>query len=191
MKEQGAFKRLVVALTGASGAPLALQLLKTVRETTDLEVHLILSRGAEMTLEYELPDRREELLSLAHVRYDNHDVGAAVASGSFRTCGMVIIPCSMKTVAGIHSGYSDNLILRAADVTLKEGRPLLLVPREMPLSTIHLRNLYELSVMGVSVIPPVMTFYNDPRTIEDMVSHLVGKILDHLGIPAEYRRWKE
>lgn len=183
--------RLVVAVTGASGAPLALQLLKTVWETTDLEVHLILSRGAELTLEYELPGRREELLDLAHVRYDNRDVGAAVASGSFRTCGMVVIPCSMKTVAGIHSGYSDNLILRAADVTLKEGRPLLLVPREMPLSTIHLRNLYELSTMGVAIIPPVMTFYNNPRSIENMMTHLVGKVLDRLGIPAEYRRWRE
>lgn len=183
--------RLVVAVTGASGSPLALKLLQTVRETTDLEVHLVLSRGAELTLEYELPGQKQTLLNLAHTVYDNHNVGAAVASGSFRTCGMVVIPCSMKTVAGIHSGYSDNLILRAADVTMKEGRPLLLVPREMPLSTIHLRNLYELSAMGVAIIPPVMTFYNTPCSIEDMMTHLVGKVLDRLDIPAEYRRWKE
>ena len=103
---------------------------------------------------------------------------------------MVVIPCSMKTAAGIHSGYADTLLLRAADVTIKEGRPLVLVPRETPLSPIHLRNLHELSLMGAAVIPPVMTFYNAPQTVDDMVQHIVGKILDRLGIPAEYRRWQ-
>lgn len=118
------------------------------------------------------------------------NIGAAIASGSFAAAGMVVVPCSMKTAAGIHSGYSDNLILRAADVTLKEGRPLVLVPRETPLSPIHLRNLYELSMMGVAVVPPMMTFYNGPQTVDDMVTHTVGKILDRLGIPAEYHSWK-
>ena len=95
----------------------------------------------------------------------------------------------MKTAAGIHSGYSDSLILRAADVTLKEGRPLVLVPRETPLSPIHLRNLYELSMMGVAIVPPMMTFYSGPQTVDDMIRHLIGKVLDRLGIPADYRRW--
>lgn len=148
-----------------------------------------MSHGAEITMEYEMPGSRQDFLNLAHRVYDNRCISAAIASGSFQTAGMVVVPCSMKTVAGIHSGYSDNLILRAADVTIKEGRPLILVPRETPLSPIHLRNLYELSMMGVSIFPPMMTFYNEPQTVDDMVQHLAGKILDRLGIPADYQRW--
>ncbi len=184
-------KRVIVAVTGASGAPLALRLLQALRKEANMEIHLVLSRGAERTLEYELPAQKKTLLSLADVLYHNSDIGAAIASGSFRTAGMVIIPCSMKTVAGIHSGYSDNLILRAADVCLKEGRPLTLVPREMPLSAIHLRNLYDLSMMGAAIIPPMMTFYDHPESIDDMVTHLIGKILDRLNVPAVYKRWGE
>lgn len=129
-------------------------------------------------------------MTLVDATYSNGQIDASIASGSFQTEGMIIVPCSMKTVAGIHSGYADNLLLRAADVTLKERRPLLLVPRETPLSPIHLRNLYELSMMGVSIVPPMMTFYNRASSIEDMEAHLVGKIMDLLGIPAEYQRWQ-
>ena len=182
-------RRLVVGMTGASGAPLTMALLRRLREAAELELHFVASRGAKLTAEYELPEQWEELLSLADVIYDNGQIDGAIASGSFQTEGMVIVPCSMKTVAGIHSGYANSLLLRAADVTLKEGRPLLLAPRETPLSSIHLRNLYELSMMGVAIVPPVMTFYNQPESIEDMVTHMVGKILDHLGLPAAYRRW--
>lgn len=187
--EQCSKNRIVVAMTGASGAVLALELLRQMKARPEWETHFVMSRGAEITVDYELPGRKQELLDLADRRYDNTDIGAAIASGSFATAGMVVVPCSMKTAAGIHSGYSDNLILRAADVTLKEGRPLILVPRETPFSPIHLRNLYELSMMGVAIIPAMMTFYNTPQCIDDMVKHMVGKILDRLGVPTDYRRW--
>ena len=182
-------RRLVVGMTGASGAVLTLELLRRLGTVPAWETHFVMSRGAEATIGYELPGRREELLSLADRVYENSQIDAAIASGSFAVGGMVVIPCSMKTAAGIHSGYADTLLLRAADVTIKEGRPLVLVPRETPLSPIHLRNLHELSLMGAAVIPPVMTFYNAPQTVDDMVQHIVGKILDRLGIPTEYRRW--
>lgn len=181
--------RLVVAMTGASGSSLALALLRQLRDLPDWETHFVLSHGAEVTIDYELPGQKPEFFALADQVYDNSNIGTAIASGSFPTAGMVVIPCSMKTAAGIHSGYSDSLILRAADVTLKEGRPLVLVPRETPLSPIHLRNLYELSMMGVAIVPPMMTFYSGPQTVDDMIRHLIGKVLDRLGIPADYRRW--
>lgn len=188
--EQTSKKRIVVAMTGASGSVLALDLLRQLRLNPDLEIHFVMSRGAEITMGYEAPSQQRELRNYAHQIYDNGSIGAAIASGSFTTVGMVVVPCSMKTVAGIHSGYSENLILRAADVTLKERRPLVLVPREAPFSPIHLRNLYELSMMGVTVLPPVMTFYHQPKEIGDMVTHLTGKILDCFGLPSEnYSRW--
>jgi len=119
-------------------------------------------------------------------------IGACPASGSFKTKGMLIVPCSMKTLAGIHSGYADSLILRAADVTIKEQRPLVLAARESPLSTIHLRNLYELSmIQGVKIVPPMMTFYNRPKSIEEMMYHTAARLLEPFGIEAkEYKRWK-
>lgn len=184
-------QRLVVAMTGASGSALALELLRKLGGLNAFETHFVMSRGALLTASHELAGREGELSALADIVYDNADVGAAIASGSFRAAGMVVIPCSMKTAAGINNGYADNLILRAADVTLKEGRKLILVPRETPLSPVHLRNLYELSMMGAAIIPPMMTFYNAPETISDMVNHLAGKILDRLGIPADYKRWCE
>lgn len=183
-------RRLVIGMTGASGAPLTLALLRRLRAQTGLELHFIASQGAKLTAEYEMPGRWHDYLTLVDATYSNGQIDASIASGSFQTEGMIIVPCSMKTVAGIHSGYADNLLLRAADVTLKERRPLLLVPRETPLSPIHLRNLYELSMMGVSIVPPMMTFYNRASSIEDMEAHLVGKIMDLLGIPAEYQRWQ-
>jgi len=183
-------KRIVVAMTGASGSILALDLLRQLRLIQDLEIHFVLSRGAEVTMGYEAPSHQQELRDYAHQIYDNSSIGAAIASGSFNTVGMVVVPCSMKTVAGIHSGYSESLILRAADVTLKERRPLVLIPREAPFSPIHLRNLYELSMMGVTILPPVMTFYHKPKEIEDMVTQLTGKILDCFGLPSlHYKRW--
>jgi 4-hydroxy-3-polyprenylbenzoate decarboxylase len=182
-------KRLVVAMTGASGSVLALELLKRLRGFPEWETHFVMSRGAALTASHELPGC--DFSAVADTVYDNGDIGAAIASGSFRAAGMAVLPCSMKTVAGINGGYADNLILRAADVTLKEGRPLVLVPRETPLSPVHLRNLSELAMMGAAIIPPMMTFYNRPETIGDMVSHLIGKVLDRLGLPAEYKRWGE
>jgi polyprenyl P-hydroxybenzoate/phenylacrylic acid decarboxylase-like protein len=170
-------KRLVVGVSGASGAALAVHLLRLVRELPDWETHLIITRGGEMTIREETDMSPDEVKGLASVVYDNDDAGAAIASGTFSTRGMVVIPCSMKTAAGIYSGYADNLLLRAADVTLKEKRPLALLARESPLSSIHLRNLYGLSRMGVSILPPLMSFYNHPASIDDMIHHIVCKAL--------------
>lgn len=182
--------RLIVGISGASGAPLAVELLRALR-TAGVETHLIITRGGEMTIRQETGLCVEEVRALADVNYDNGCIGAGPASGSFQSMGMAVVPCSMKTVAGIHSGYSDNLLLRAADVTLKERRRLVLVARECPLSTIHLRNLYELSQMGTVVLPPVLSYYNGPQSLEDAAAHIVGKIMDQFGLPyAPFRRWE-
>lgn len=184
-------KRILVGVSGASGAPLAAELLRALRET-DLESHLIVSDGAWKTLAQETNLSREEFCALADEVYDVRDTGAPPASGSWRTLGMAVVPCSMKTLAGIHSGFSDNLLLRAADVTMKERRKLVLVPRECPMGAIHLRNQYELSLMGAVILPPVLSYYQRPESIRDMERHLVGKILDQFGVDCRaFRRWGE
>jgi 4-hydroxy-3-polyprenylbenzoate decarboxylase len=183
-------KNLVVGISGASGAPLAIRLLEELKKTEEIKVHLVISDGGKMTIQQETDQTAEQVMALADAVYDNRDIGAAIASGSFRTMGMVVIPCSMKTAAGIVSGYSDNLLLRAADVTLKERRKLILVPRECPFGTIHLRNLYELSQMGAVVIPPMLSYYNHPTSVEDCTRHIVGKVMDQLDLDMEgFRRW--
>jgi 4-hydroxy-3-polyprenylbenzoate decarboxylase len=183
-------KNLVVGISGASGAPLAIRLLEELKKTEEIKVHLVISDGGKMTIQQETDQTAEQVMALADAVYDNRDIGAAIASGSFRTMGMVVIPCSMKTAAGIVSGYSDNLLLRAADVTLKERRKLILVPRECPFGTIHLRNLYELSRMGAVVIPPMLSYYNHPTSVEDCTRHIVGKVMDQLDLDMEgFRRW--
>ncbi len=183
--------RIIVGISGASGAPLAIELLKALKET-NVETHLIVTSGGWRTIAEETSYSTEYVLSLANAVHDVNDVGAPPASGSWRCSGMIIIPCSMKTLAGIHSGYSDNLLLRAADVTLKEQRKLVLVPRECPMNPIHLRNQYELSMMGTVILPPVLSYYNHPNTIQDMEQHLIGKILDQFDIEyASFRRWGE
>lgn len=172
--------------------PLALGLLRQLkgcREQT--ETHLIYTDGAVQTLRKETGQKPEQLEKMADYVHDSHNLGAAPASGSFRTDGMIVVPCSMKTVAGIASGYSDNLLLRAADVTLKERRRLVLVTRECPLSSIHLRNMYELSRMGAVILPPVLSFYNHPDSLDCCVKHITGKILDLFGMEGEgYHRWE-
>lgn len=184
-------KTLVVGVTGASGAPLAVELLRALRDQPEVRTILVVSRGTELTLAQETDLTPADLSALADETLDNHDLGAKISSGSFRTDGMMICPCSMKTLAGIHAGYADDLIQRAADVTLKEGRKLVLVPRECPFSPIHLRNLYELSMMGVVILPPVVSYYQHPQSARDMTRHLVGKLLDCFGLdyPA-YGRWE-
>lgn len=183
-------KRLVVGISGGSGIPLATELLSQLRKIEEIETHLVYTRGAEITATQESELSMGEICALADVVYDNKDIGAAIASGTYRTAGMVVVPCSMKTVAGIHSGYTDNLLLRAADVTLKERRKLILVARECPFNTIHLRNLYELSQMGVEILPPMLTYYNHPQTVADCTRHIVGKILDRFDVEGEdFRRW--
>lgn len=183
-------RRLVVGVSGASGAPLAVMLLEELKKIQEIESHLVISHGGELTIHQETDRTLEEVKALADVVYDNHDIGASIASGSFRTMGMVVVPCSMKTAAGIVSGYSDNLLLRAADVVLKERRKLILVPRECPFGTIHLRNLYDLSQMGAVVIPPMLSYYNHPESIKDCTRHIVGKVMDQLDLDMEgFRRW--
>lgn len=185
-------KRIVVGISGASGMPIALEVLRQLRGHREMwETHLVYTRGAQLTLSQETGCTPKELEELADCVYDNENIGAAPASGSFRTEGMIIVPCSMKTVAGIASGYSDNLLLRAADVTLKERRRLVLVTRECPFGTIHLRNMYELSRMGAVILPPVLSFYNHPDSLECCIRHIAGKALDFFGLEGEgYARWE-
>lgn len=170
-------KRLIIGITGASGAPLALELLHQLMEIPQVETHVILSHCGELTLTHETGLTRDDLRGLCTRLYDNEDYGAGPASGSFEALGMVIIPCSMKTLAGVVSGYCDTLLLRAADVTMKECRPLVLVPRECPFSTLHLRNLTAASELGAHIIPPVPAYYNRPKTIEDVNRQVVEKVL--------------
>lgn len=183
-------KRIVVAMTGASGAILGIRLLEALGQC-GVERHLILSDWARRTIELETDYTPRQVLALGDVVYQADDLAASVSSGSFRTDGMVIMPCSMKTLSAIANGFSYNLIARAADVALKERRPLIVVPRETPLSAIHLRNMLTLTEAGAMLVPPCVGFYTRPKNLDDVVSHLVGKVLDELRIPHElYRRWE-
>jgi len=183
-------RRLIVGMTGASGAPLGVRLLEWLAEMPDVQTHLVMSRWARDTIELETPFSAQEVGKLADVVYKPNDQAAAISSGSFRTDGMVIVPCSMKTVAAIRAGYADTLVARAADVTLKENRPLVLVPRETPLSEIHLENLLALAHKGIRIVPPMPAFYNNPAGIDDIIDHIVGRVLDQLDLPApRLRRW--
>ena len=178
-----------MAITGASGVVYGRRFLEAMKEKK-VETHLIISRAAEKVIEQELDMDKKRLARLATRVYDVSNLDAPLMSGSFKTDGMVIIPCTMKTLAGITSGYSDNLILRAADVTLKEGRKLVVVPRETPLSVIHLRNMLKAAKLGVMVIPAAPAFYHKPKRIDDLVDFVVGKVLDYLGIEHElFKRW--
>ena len=190
-------KRIVVGVSGASGSPLALRFLEALRTCEDIEIHLVVSDSALLTASYELEDFDAErdpnpFIALADEYHELSSLDAAISSGSFPIDAMVVIPCSMKTVAGIASGYTDNLLLRVADVTVKEHRPLILVARESPLSPIHLKNLAYLSTLPtVSIVPPMLTYYSGQTTLADMEDHVIGKIFSLLGIDYErFRRWK-
>lgn len=183
--------KLILGISGASGVVMAYHLLKTVKAETDAQVHLVMTESARETWTLETDIPLEELFHMADAVYEPHDMAAAISSGSFLTDGMIVLPCSMKTLAGIVSGYTDNLLLRAADVCLKEGRKLVICPREMPMGRVHLRNLYEASCLGCTVVPPVMTFYNGPMSIQDQIDHIVGKLLLPFGIvPRSFKPWK-
>ncbi|MFH9662450.1 non-oxidative hydroxyarylic acid decarboxylases subunit B [Streptomyces sp. NPDC017248] len=183
--------RLVVGMTGATGAVFGVRFLQVLAELPDVETHLVLSRWARTTIELETGLSVSEVGDLADVAHRPEDQGAALSSGSFRTDGMVIVPCSMKTLAGIRAGYADSLVGRAADVILKERRPLVLVPRETPLSEIHLENMLALSRMGVRLVPPMPAFYNHPQSVDDIVDHIVARILDQFDLPAPAaKRWE-
>jgi 4-hydroxy-3-polyprenylbenzoate decarboxylase len=175
-------RRIVVGLTGSTGVIYGVRLLEALRRAPDVEIHLIVSAPAKRTLADETDLALKDVEALAHVVYDNRDVGAAVASGSFRTAGMVIAPCSIKTLSSLANCFSDTLIARAGDVTLKEGRPLVAVVRETPLHAGHLRQMLALAEMGGIILPPMPAFYFRPRTVDDVVSHTVARILDRLGV---------
>jgi flavin prenyltransferase len=176
-------RRLVVGITGASGSIYGIRLLEILRTTTDIELHLVISAAGKRTLIEETDWSVADAEALAHHRYDVKDIGATLASGSFRTLGMVVAPCSIKTAGAIAACYTDGLIARAADVTLKEGRPLLLLVRETPLHVGHLRMLTSLAETGAVILPPMPAFYNRPKELDDIVNHTVARVLDRLQLP--------
>ncbi|WP_181794320.1 non-oxidative hydroxyarylic acid decarboxylases subunit B [Streptomyces sp. WELS2] len=183
--------RLVVGMTGATGAVFGVRFLQVLAQLPDVETHLVLSPWARTTIELETGLSAKEVGDLADVVHRPQDQGAAISSGSFRTDGMVIVPCSMKTLAAIRAGYADTLVARAADVILKERRELVLVPRETPLSEIHLENMLALCRMGARLVPPMPAFYNHPRSVDDIVDHVVTRILDQFDLPAPAaKRWE-
>jgi len=185
-----AARRLIVAITGASGAAYGVQLLKRLREQPGVETHLLLSAAGVQNAYQELDLKRGDVEALAHVVHSVNDIGASIASGSFATAGMVVAPCSMKTLAAIAHGYADNLISRAADVCLKERRRLVLLPREAPLTLAHIRNMEAVTLMGGIVFPPVPALYHRPRSIDEMIDHTVARVLDLLGFTGlDVPRW--
>ena len=175
-------KRLVVAITGASGAMYGIRLLQWLRESAQVETHLMISDAGVLSMHYELDMKRKDIEALADVVHSVRDVGACVASGSFQSEGMIIAPCSMKTLGSVAHGLSDNLISRAADVMLKERRRLVLMVRETPFNLAHLRNMTSVTEMGGIIYPPLPALYQKPRSIEEMVDHTTGRVLDLFGI---------
>lgn len=176
-------ERFVVGVTGATGVIYAVRLLEVLQAITDVETHLVISEAGLISLKQEVGMKKQQLEAMADVAYNIRDIGAAIASGSFDTMGMVITPCSMKTLASVGLGLSENLISRAADVTLKERRRLVLMVRETPLNLAHLRNMTAVTEMGGIIFPPLPSFYQHPQSIAEMVDHSVGRILDLFGIP--------
>jgi len=175
-------RRLVVGISGASGVIYGIRLLELLRETRDVEPHLIISDAARRTISEETDVSMAQVEALAPRRYSNRDIGAALASGSFKTDGMVIAPCSIKTAAAVAHCAADTLMARAADVTLKEGRPLILLVRETPLHLGHLRVLTALAEMGAVILPPMPAFYHRPKQIDDLINHTLARVLDRLRI---------
>ncbi len=182
-------RRLVVGVTGATGAIYALRLLQAVRAIGGVETHLVMSASGILNVEHELSMSRQDLDALADHAYGVRDVGATIASGSFATMGMVITPCSMRTLAAVAHGLSDNLITRAADVTLKERRRLILMVRETPLNLAHLRNMTAVTEMGGIIFPPLPAFYHQPSSIDELVDHTIARVLDLVGLDASVVQW--
>lgn len=182
-------KRIVIGITGASGVIYGVTMLRLL-QGKGFETHLILSEAGKKNLEIETTFSLDDVMGMATYTYDNHDVGASIASGSFLTEGMVVIPCTIKSLSGIANSYTDNLIVRAADVTLKEKRKLVLVVRETPLHKGHLRLMTLAADIGAHILPPIPSFYHNPETIEDIIHQSIGKVFDYLDIPHElFRRW--
>ena len=183
-------KRIVVGISGASGTIYGVRLLEVLNEIEGIETHLIISKATRVTMEYETAMAAEHLESLADHVHSPENMAAPVSSGSFRTAGMIVAPCSMKSLSMIANSIDDNLLVRTADVTLKERRKLVLIPRETPLHLGHLRHMVAVTEMGGVILPPVPSFYHKPRTIEDIVDQTVGKALDQFEIPHKlFDRW--
>lgn len=183
--------RLIVGITGASGVIYGIRLLEMLRAMPEVESQLILSSGARLNIALETSWKPKAVEALADVVYSDSDLAAAVSSGSYRADGMVVIPCSMKTLSGVVNSYADNLIVRAADVTLKEQRRLVLVPRESPLHVGHTRLLHEAATMGAVICPPSPAFYGNPQSVDDIINHTVGRILDLFGLDSgTVTRWQ-
>ena len=183
-------KRLIVGLSGSSGVIFGVRLLEVLKGIPEIETHLVMSKGAEVTLGLETEKTITDVKGLAHVVHDPGNLAASISSGSFRVMGMAVVPCSMKSLAQIALSLGDNLLVRAADVTLKERRKLVLVPRETPLHLGHLRNMVAVTEMGGVILPPAPSFYHRPKTIMDLVDQTVGKLLDQFGIEHDlFRRW--
>lgn len=182
--------RFVIGITGASGSIYGWRLLENLRSISEIELHLIISRSGERTAFLEMGKTAADFKALAHVHYPVEDIGCRLASGSFQTDGMVIAPCSINTMSAISAGISNNLMIRAADVTLKERRRLILMVRESPLHLGHLRSMTALAEMGAILAPPIPGFYNQPETVDDLVNHSVDRVMDLLGVPSpNTRRW--
>ena len=183
--------KFIVGVSGASGSAYALTALRALAEVPDVEVHLVLSEQARRTIVLETNHAPSDFEALAAVTYDDRDLAAPISSGSYRVDGMLVIPCSMKTASAVAYSLNTNLLVRAADVTLKERRPLVLVVRETPLHVGHLRTLLQLAEIGAVVLPPVPGMYARPQSVDDIIAHTVGKALDQLRIPNElFRRWR-
>ena len=184
-------KRLIVGITGATGAVYGVEILKVLKSVSDWESHVILSEAGALNLWHELAMKRKELEKLADFAYHPKDIAATIASGSYVTEGMVIAPCSMKTLAAVAHAHADDLVSRAADVVLKERRRLVLMPRETPLNLAHLRNMVQVSEMGGIIFPPVPAFYAQPKSLDDLVAHSVARVLDLFGVHgAKLKRWQ-
>jgi polyprenyl P-hydroxybenzoate/phenylacrylic acid decarboxylase-like protein len=191
MKRTSRKQRLIVAMTGATGSIYGLRILETLRRTGGWETHLIVSDAGMLNAWQEYKLARKDITKLADVVHNVRDVGASISSGSFITAGMVVAPCSMKTLAAVANGFSDNLISRAADVILKERRRLVLITREAPLNLAHIRNMASVTEMGGVIFPPVPAFYSGAKTIDDLVNHTVGRVLDLFGVAHDnIRRWQ-
>ncbi len=184
-------RRIIIGMAGASGVIYGVKILSLLKEMQDIETHLIISESGKRNIEIETEYKAEEVAAMADVVYNDKDVGAALASGSFLTDGMVVIPCTIKTLSGIANSYTTNLLVRAADVTLKEKRKLVLVVRETPLHKGHLRLMTMAADIGAHILPPIPSFYHQPKTIDDIIHQTIGKIFDYLQIEHNlFKRWE-
>ncbi len=184
-------KKVIVGISGATGAQLGIRLLEVLHEMEDVETHLVVTRGAQTVIERECEQTVDEVCALADVCYDNNNLAAPISSGSFRTDGMIVAPCSMKSLSAIVNAYDDDLLVRAADVCAKEHRKVVLVPREMPLSVAHCRNILQAAQDGYVLIPPMLTYYNGCETTQDQTDHVIGKVLMQFDIGYDrFRPWK-